>query len=183
MNRKIVWIISVSTVLVALGALVYKVILPSYVAEMIVSETPPSYLPEKYKIQVERLQKPLGKYSQELFRISDSLDLSLEQILRIIDSIDPEQVLMVYDELENKTVENSGDVYNIILKHVEVSEIDLTQYKKIFQKHATPARINRILRYAETHELIATIAPSTAKKIAKQLVIKNYELRKTEFSQ
>ncbi|MEQ1587499.1 MAG: hypothetical protein ABL895_16560 [Cyclobacteriaceae bacterium] len=163
---------------VGTGLLFYKVFIPSYVADVITRDTLPSYIPEKYKNQVERIQKPLNKYSEEVFRITDSLDLSLELVLKIIDNVNPDDVLKVYSSLENKTVDNSEDVFQLIFENIEIREIDISLYKGIFLKYATPARINRAMRYAEKHELVVNLAPSTAKKIAKQMVIKHYNKEK-----
>lgn len=178
MNRKLLLIISVVTVLMLGSVLLYNFFIPSYIAEVITSDTTPSYLPEKYKIQIERINKPLNKYSEEAFKITDSLNLSLALILRIIDNINPDDVMKVYDQLEYKNVENSNEVFELIREHIEINEVDISLYRSVFIKYATPARINRALRYAETHELVANLAPSTAKQIARQIVIKHYKKEK-----
>lgn len=168
------------TVTIILLFLTYKVIIPSYIADLLTQEKAPSYLPEKYKNQVERIHKPIRKYSNEIFNVTDSLQLSLNDLLKIIDDIDPDEVLKVYQLLENKEVKSSEEVFNLICEHITIQKIEIQTYKHIFLKHATTARINRILRYAEEHNLVTSIAPATAKKIARQLVIKHYQ-KQNEF--
>lgn len=180
MNKKLRWITVVVAAVVFGLILAYKFLLPTYLASIISNETAPSYIPEKYKIQIERIHKPLNKYTQEVFKISDSLNISLELILKIIDSVDPDEVMDVYYKLENKNITSSEEVFDIIKNNITIDVIDISMYKKPFLKYATPARINRALRYAETHELVTTLAPSTAKKVAKQIVTKHYEEKKRE---
>lgn len=175
MYKRGLFIVS-AIILLGVGAgLLYKIYIPSFVADVITRDTLPSYVPEKYKNQVEEIQKPLKKYSDEVFKITDSLDLSLELILKIIDNVNPDDVLEVYASLENKNIVNSEEVFNVISENIVIEEIDIRLYKDIFLKHATPSRINRTLRYAEKHELVVNLAPATAKKIAKQIVIKHYK--------
>jgi len=174
MNKKGLVIILIIIFLGVGIGLLYKVFIPTYVAEVLTRDTLPSYLPEKYKNRVEEIQKPLNKYSDEVFKITDSLDLSLELILRIIDHVNPDDVLKVYASLENKNIVDSEEVFNVIAENIVIEEIDIRLYKDIFLKHATPSRINRALRYAEKHELVVNLAPATAKKLAKQIAIKHY---------
>jgi hypothetical protein len=173
--KKIIFIISTIILLIVVSIVVYKTLLPSYLADVLTSETAPAFLPEKYKIQIQKINKPINKYSNEIFKVTDSLNLSLEQILKIIDSIKPEDAINIYNKLENRNIEDSEEVFNLIKENIEIDEIDFSLYKGFFLKHVTPSRINRALRYAETHELVANLAPETAKKIAKQIAINHYE--------
>ncbi|MBL7872727.1 MAG: hypothetical protein JNM78_14010 [Cyclobacteriaceae bacterium] len=177
MSKKLRLGLMAVTTLAVTAILIYKLFLPYYLAELIMQDEPPSYIPEKYKIQLERIHKPMNKYAGQLFKVTDSLDLSLDLILEIIDSVNPDQVMDVYYKVENKHIENSEEVFNLIKENIEIKQIDISLYKKVFLSHATPAKINRILRYAETHDLIANLAPATAKRIAKQLVKKHYAQR------
>jgi len=158
----------------------YKVLLPSYIANAVLSESPPAYLPEKYKIQLEKIQSPIKNYSKDMMRVSDSLQLSKDFILTAIDNVDPDEVLAVYTQLEAKHITDSNEVFNLIVKEIKIDNINISLYRELFAKHMTPNRINRALRYAESHKLATSLAPNTAKMIAKQLVIDHFESKKSD---
>jgi hypothetical protein len=178
MKRIIVVGVSTIVILIVAGILAYYYLFPGYAADLVLNEEIPSYIPQKYVEKIEEIKKPLAAYSDEIFKTSDSLNLSLDIILRVIDTTDPDEVLNVYYQLENKTVTDSEDVFNLIILNVTITEVDPSNFKSTFLKYATPGRINRLLRYVEQHELATTLGPNAAKKIAKQLAIKHYEKRK-----
>jgi len=163
------------SIFLVVGWWLFTSALPNYAANLITEKAIPDYFPEKYKVRIEEIKKPIAEYSEEAFRISDSLNLDLELILKIIDSVDPDEVMLVYEQLENKEVTNSEEVFKLIFQNVTIKEVDIKVYKKVFVKHATPRRINRLLRYVEKNDLVATMAPSTAKKIAREIAIKHYD--------
>jgi hypothetical protein len=174
MIKRLIVITSIVACLCLVGIVTYRLFLPTYLADLVTQDTPPSYIPEKYKKQIERIQKPMVKYSNEAFKITDSLNLSLEKVLEVIDELNSKEVMEVYYHFENKTVENNLEVFNVIEDKIHLTSIDISLYKQIFIKNATPARINRVLRYAEKNDLASSLAPQTAKRIAKELAIKHY---------
>lgn len=176
MNKKLVVLVAAIYILGVIAIIAYKLILPSYLAGFVTENDLPFYIPEKYKIQIERIQKPIARYSEEAFKVTDSLNLSLDLVLKIIDEVDPDEIMEVYQNLENKIVVDNSHVFALIRQTVKIDAVDINLYKDVFIKNATAPRINRALRYAEKYKLASSLAPATAKKIVRQLAIKHYNL-------
>lgn len=167
-------------VLAISGVVFYYYFLPGYAASIILREDIPGYIPNQYSAKIEEIKKPVAMYSKDVFKIADSLDLSLEFILKVIDDTDSKEIMDVYYLLEHKNITNSEEVYNTIVDNVTFTGFDPDHFKGAFIKFATPGRINRLLRYAEGHEFATSIGPDVSKKIAKQLAIKHYAEREKE---
>ncbi len=174
MNKKISILLFILIVLATSFIIGYKYFLPGYLADVIMQDSIPQFIPDSYKEKVKNIHEPLNKYNKQILEVADSLDLSLDQVLQIIESIDPNEVLKVYHLLENKNIEDSDEVFSLIEQNITIKDVNIKSYQQLFNKYATPARINRGLRYAEKHELIASLAPETAKKIAKKIALKYY---------
>lgn len=179
--KKIVWVsLGIAGVLAVSCAIVYYYVLPGYAASLILKEEIPGYIPKQYSAKIEEIKKPIAKYSEDVFKIADSLDMSLEFILKVIDNTDSKEIMDVYYALENKEITNTEEVYDLIMDKVTFTGFDPGHFKNAFIKFATPGRINRLLRYAEEHEFATSVGPDVSKKIAKQLAIKHYAQREKE---
>ncbi len=183
MKRILILSFSLLGSLLIAGLLIYYYFLPGYAADLILREDTPTYLPGKYRSKIEELKQPIAQYSNDVFKVADSLEINMEFILKAIDNTSSEEVMNVYYMLEHKEVTNSEEVYNLIVENITFHDFDPTHFKNAFLKFATPGRINRLLRYAEKHEFATSIGPDVSKKIAKQLVIKHYKEKEKELKE
>lgn len=162
--------IGLCVVLAGAGLVFYKFYLPGLVADAIVEDNAPSYMPKFVENRMKKYKAPLNKGANDVIQEIHKSDVTLEQILDAIDRTEDRQVYAALDELGRSKVKNTNQVFDIAKKYIN-ADFDVEVLRKPFNENISMAMIKRAMGYAEGYRKDESFDPEMAKAIAKKLLI------------
>jgi len=163
--------------LVAGGYFLYRSLMPELIAEAVISESLPNYIPKRLRTRVEAIRKPLNKGTKAMLEKMHASEIPLEELLRAIDNINEEEAYAFLDDLNKARPENTDEVFDLAKKHFS-TDFDPEIFREPFHKHVNIKQVNKAIDYANLNRRSNDVDISTAKAILKQIIIeKDKELR------
>lgn len=177
MKKTLVAALLVISVLALGGILLYRLVMPGLVAQTLVSESLPGYIPKRLKAKVESIRKPLNNGTQAMLEKMYDADISLDQVLRAVDNISEDEAYAFLDELNTKKPTNTNEVFDLAKKHFS-TDFDPEVFREPFNKHIDIKQVKKAVVYANLNRRSNDIDITTAKAIVKQIIIeKEKELK------
>ena len=170
MKKFLIWIIGLFVVFAAAGLIFYKFYLPGMVADAIVEDQTPAYVPKFVEVRIKKYKAPLNKSAGDVIHEIHESNVSLEQVLKAIDQTEPEQVYAALAELDNSNVKTTDQVFDISKKYIN-ADFNVEILRKPFNENVNMAMVKRAMGYAEGHRNDDSIDPEMAKAVAKKLLI------------
>ncbi len=170
MKKVLIWVIGLFVVFAAAGFIFYRFYLPGLVAEAIVKDETPAYVPKFVELRMKKYKAPLNKSAGDVIREIHESNVSLEQVLEAIDRTPPRQIYAALDELDNSKPKTTDEVFNIASKYV-AADFDIEILRQPFKENVDMSMVKRAMGYAEGHRNDDTIDPEMAKAVAKKLLI------------
>src|SRR5687768_5962256 len=100
--RKFALFLLTLIVIIGVGAFIfYKFYLPDMVAEALIKDETPSYVPVAVKNKLEKFKAPMNKASEDVIAQMHESNLSLDQILKAIDETEEQDVHAALYELNS----------------------------------------------------------------------------------
>src|SRR4051812_38926265 len=101
--KKFLWIILILLlVVIAGGFLFYKLYLPKMVAEAIVSEESPEYLPSFARDKIQKIQPQINKAAERVIQQIHKSNISIDHVIQTVDNTDAESVQSAINDLKTK---------------------------------------------------------------------------------
>src|SRR5688500_2374173 len=85
-----------------IGILFYIFYLPKMVAEVIVEEETPQYVPEFVKSKIEKYKEPLNKGAYDVVEHLHKSDIPVSKVIEAIDDTDEIQIYEALDQLNSQ---------------------------------------------------------------------------------
>jgi hypothetical protein len=170
MKKFLVWVIGLSVIVAAAAFIFYRFYLPGLVADAIMEEHTPRYVPTFVEARMKKFKAPLNKGTSDVIKEIHRSNVTLEQLLAAVDNTEPAQVHAALDELNNSKVKNTNDVFEIGKKYVQ-ADFDVEVLRKPFNENVDMTMVKRALGYAEGRNDEDAVDPEMAKAVIKQLLI------------
>jgi hypothetical protein len=173
MKKTVLWLTALAIVFLACGYGVYRWYVPKLVTQALLhpEEELPVFVPEKLKRTIKSIEAHAGKKSAVVISAIHDSGVTVEQLLATIDVVQEDQVYAALDELNSTEIENVDQAFDIVKKHIPVSEFDVEKLREPYRKLATMERIERGLKYANRARATYIDDPELAREIAKKLLV------------
>jgi hypothetical protein len=168
--RKILLFIIIFGIVVWIGAhLAYTRYLPKVVAQAIVSDDQPVYLPKRLMNRIEEVREPINKSTENFIIELKKADIPMTKVYDAIENTTEEQAYQMLDELNDARITDPDQAFDIFKKHVH-TEFDLEPFRASFNQNVDPKMIRRLIKYANMNRSMNEVDIPTAKAIAIQLL-------------
>src|SRR5690349_7101473 len=158
-------------VLLGAGAYaLYRVLMPQLIAEAVVSETVPDYIPKRLQTRMEAIRTPINRGTEAMVETMHNSDIPLKEVLDAVDNITEEQAYAFLDEVNQKNPSNTNEVFDLAKKHFETS-FDLEVFRKPFNEYFKMKQIKNAMVYANMNRKYNDVDIVTAKAILKKIII------------
>jgi hypothetical protein len=168
--RKLFLVIIVIGIIVWVGGyLAYTFYFPKVVAQAIVSENKPTYLPKRLLNKIEEVRGPVNKSTENFIVELKKADIPMTKVYDAIENTTEEQAYQMLDELNDSRITEPNQAFDIFKKHIH-TDFDLEPFRASFNQNVDPKMIRRIIKYANMNRSMNEVDIPTAKAIAIQLL-------------
>lgn len=169
MNKVLVTAI-VLIVLAFGGYSLYQILMPKMVAEAVVSESLPGYIPKRLKTRVESMRAPINNGAEAMMKKMHESNVSVDQVLEAVDDISEAQAYAFLDELNKREPKNTNEVFDVAKKHFSPT-FDLEIFRQPFNQYFEMKQVKKAIAYANFNRKSNDVDISTAKAILKKIII------------
>ena len=152
------------------GYLLYKTLMPALVAEAVVSESIPGYIPKRLKTRVESMRAPINKGTEAMLRKMQESNVSVDQVLDAVDDIGEAEAYAFLDDLNKKDPKNTNEVFDVAKKHFSPG-FDLEIFREPFNEYFEMKQVKKAIAYANFNRKTNDVDIATAKAILKKIII------------
>jgi hypothetical protein len=148
----------------------YRTLMPELIAEAVVAESMPDYIPKRLQTRMEAIRTPINRGTEAMVQKMHDSDISLKEVLAAVDEVTEEQAYAFLDEINQKKPSNTDQVFDLAKKHF-VTRFDLEVFRKPFNEHFKMKQISNALAYANMNRKYNDVDMVTAKAILKKIII------------
>jgi hypothetical protein len=148
----------------------YKYYLPEVIADAVVADDLPDYLPKPVKTRIEKIREPVNAGAEDVVKEIHDSDIAIEKILEMIDRTTEDMSNEILDELNRSKITTTDQAFDIIKKHVK-ADFDLEVLRKPFNENVDVKMIRKAIGYGNINRKSKDIDLETAKVIAKRILI------------
>ena len=170
MKKILLSIVLIALVLAVGGYLFYHFVMPKLIAEAVVSDSVPNYIPKRFQSKVGAIRAPLNKGTEAMLQTMHESDISLDQILEAVDDISEEQAYGFLDDLTKAKPTNTNEVFDMAKKHFP-TDFNPEVFREPFNRNVTMKQINNGIAYANLNRRTNDVDITTAKAIVKKIII------------
>ena len=170
MKKFLIWVIGLIVIFTAGGFIFYRFYLPQIVANAIVDDHTPAYVPQFVEARMKKYKAPLNKGASQVIREIHKSNVSLEQILAAIDNTETREVYAALSEMEQFSPRTTDEVFDIAKKHVQ-ADFDVEVLRKPFNENVDMKMVKRALDYAGARAEEEAMDTEMAKAVFKKLLI------------
>lgn len=156
----------------------YRHALPDIVADAIISQEVPDYLPTQIQRTVEAATVPVNRGAEDIVRHIDEAGIPIDKVLRLIDNTTEEQTYRIIDDLNKTNLKSTDQVFDIVTKHLH-ADFDLEILRKPFNENTNLKMLEKAIAISNNNRLTKEADIETLKSVAKKVLIeKEKELRR-----
>ena len=170
MKKAILIFVSLTVVFAATAYIFYQIYLPHLIAEAVIADDVPDYIPRRFQHKIEAVRRPLNKGSEDVVKEMHKANIPMEKMLAMIDHTTEAQAYGMLEELNQTKLTDTDQVFEIIKKHFP-AEFDLEVFRKSFNDHVDLKMIKKAMRYGNMNRRTKDIDIETAKAIAKKILV------------
>jgi hypothetical protein len=169
--RKFLLLVVLLVALVAAGAfIIYKYYLTDFIANAIVTESVPAYIPKRMQSKIEAISAPLNKGTEAMLDNMHHSEISIEQVVKVVENTSEQQAYSMLDELNDSKPTSTDEVFDIAKKHVS-ADFDVEVFRKPFNDHVTMKQVKQAMNYANLNRKTNDVDIMTAKAIIKKILL------------
>lgn len=173
--KRFLFIIIILGLLIWAGSyLFYRYYFPSLVAEALVAEQSPSYIPRRLMNKVDELRKPVNKGADEIILEMKKNDIPLEDVVEVIENTSEDEAYEFLMDLNESNPKTPDEVFDIAKKHID-ADFDIEVFRKPFVENVNMKAIRRAMSYANTNQRTKDLDIVTGRAIARQILMEKYE--------
>lgn len=170
MKKLFIVIVVLAALAFAGGYYWYKNHFPDMVAEAMVANELPPYVPKYIQVKIEEFRKPVNAGTEKMIVEMHRQDIPLEKVMETIDNTSEEQTYAFLDELSNTDLTSTDQVFEIGKKYFP-ADYNVEAFRKPFNENVDLGTIRKGLRYANTNRRTNDISIPTLKAIAKKILL------------
>lgn len=148
----------------------YKHYMPNVVAEAIISEDVPDYLPKRVQNKIKSLRSPVNTGAEDVVKKIHQSEIPLKKILEMIDNTHEDQIDNLLQDLNLTPLKSTDQVFDIAKKHL-TADFDIEVLRQPFNKNVNLKMIQKGIQYSNTSSKANNINIETAKAIVKKILI------------
>jgi len=168
-------------ILIALAGGVYlafKVYMPDVIADAIISDELPTYLPERIQKKVKRVKKPVNEGANAILQTMHKSNVSLEQVLEAIDNVTEEEANALLDSINMYPPQNEDQLFNMAKRQFPV-DFDVEVFRKPYKDKVSMRLIKKCVANANRYKQSDEVDFESARSIVKSILIqKEKEFKK-----
>lgn len=168
--KRFLLISAVILLCLSLGGYYLYRMMPDVIAEAIVSESMPEYIPKRLQPRVEAIRKPINKGTQAMIERMHDSEISLDEVLKAVDNISEDQTHAFLDEIAQASPTSTDEVFDVAKKHFP-TDFDAEVFREPFKKHFELKQIRNAIAYANLNRKSNDVDIATAKAILKKIII------------
>ena len=166
-------VVLILLILASVGAgvyVLYRNVVPKMIAQAVVSDSLPGYIPKRLKTRVEAIKTPINKGADAMIQTMHKSNIPVETILETVDNVTEEQAYAFLDEVNEIQPSSTNEVFDLAKKHFP-AEFDPEPFRQPFNQHFSMKQIRNGLAYANMNRRSNDVDISTAKAILKKIII------------
>jgi hypothetical protein len=174
---------TISLIVIALAAIAmfvwYKQYFPKMVAEAVVAEELPAYLPRHVRMKIDEFRLPVNASAEKMIEKIHTENIPFEKVIETIDNATEEQTDAFIDELAATKITSTDQVFDIGKKHFPV-DYDVEAFREPFNQNVDLRVIRKGIAYASANRRSNDVDLVTLKEIAKKILVqkeKEYRMR------
>lgn len=142
-----------------------------FVAEAVVADQLPSYIPKRMQAKIQALSKPINEGAEAMLVEMDSSDIPMEKVLSVIDRTNEKKAYSILDEINSMQPQTTDEVFDIAKRHVS-TDFDIEIFRQPFNDHVDMKQVRKAIDFAnqnrKTHDLEFNTAKAILRKILTQ---------------
>jgi hypothetical protein len=165
-------------VLCLAGAVIYISYIhymPQLVAQAIIAEKLPAFIPTRVQHKIETVRKPVNESAAGVVEQIHKAHIPINKVLDMIDNTTEAQAYSMLDELTVTPLKTTDQAFDIAKKHIS-ADFDIEVLRKPFNDNIDLKLIKIGIRYGNANRK-KEIDIETAKVIAKQLLLQKEKER------
>jgi hypothetical protein len=170
MKRSVAWIFAILLVLISGGYIFYKYYFTDLVAEAIVSEDLPGFLPMRIRNKIKEAGAPLNEGASTFIKDMHTHDITIDQVLEALDNTTEDQAYALLDELDHTKLQSTDQVFDIAKKHFPV-DFDPEAFRSLFNSRTDLKHIRKAMKYAKVNRQSKDIDLETGKAIIRKILL------------
>lgn len=174
MKRILFFLLIIGLVLWTGGYLFYRLYLPDLVANAMISDEKPPYIPKRIMNRIDELKAPVNKGVDEMVAEMKRNDVPVEKVLDLVDKADEDTALALLDDLKQQKPKTPDQVFDIAKNHLK-ADFDVEIFREAFVKNVSMKSIRKAISYASTNQRTKDLDLETGRAIARQIIIQKYK--------
>ena len=168
--KNVVLTLLIVSILCAGAYALYRTIMPKVIAEAVVADSLPDYIPKRLQTRVEAIKTPINKGAEAMIQTMHESRIPLGKVLETVDNITEEQAYAFLDEVNKMRPATANEVFDLAKKHFP-AEFDPEVFREPFNQHFKIKQIRNALAYANMNRTSNDVDITTAKAILKKIII------------
>jgi hypothetical protein len=144
------------------------------VANAMVEEEVPAFIPSAVKQKIEKYKVPLNDAAGDVVSELHKSNVDLEQVLKAIDENSDKEFYAAIDELNSAELKNSDQAFDILKKHFK-TDFDMELLRNAFTKNVDVKTIRKNLKQINEYRDQQLMDPEVAKEVIKKVLIEKEE--------
>lgn len=171
MIKKIVIVFIAFTSLALISYVVYKQYAPAIIANELLKETEPIFLPKKITEKIKVVKIQTNQLSTDVIKDIHKSNITLDQILKALDEVTEDEANALLDEINALgEIKSSDQIFDLTKKRFPV-EFDVEPLREPFRKKANVPLLKKALLKANQYRDNDLIDFESAKSIARRILI------------
>jgi hypothetical protein len=151
------------------GYYLYRAMMPEIIAEAMVSDDLPEYIPRRLQTRVEAMRKPINKGTEAMIESMHDSELPMQKVLEAVDNITEDQAYAFLDEFSASNPSSTDEIFNLAKKHFP-TDFNPEIFREPIKKHFEFGQIKGAIDYASFNRSSHDIDIATAKAIFKKII-------------
>ena len=178
-SKKIILVIVILATITLIGYVLYKQYAPTIIANELLRETEPAFLPKKISEKIKKVKTQTNQLSKDVIKDIHASNITLDQLLKAIDEVTENKANLLLDDLNRLgEIKSSDQVFDLAKKHFPV-DFDVELLREPFRKKADVHVLQKAIQKANEYRNNNLIDFETAKAIVKRVLTE----KEKEFNQ
>ncbi len=156
------------------GYIFYKSYLPNMIADAIVMNETPAYIPKRIMNRVDEIRGPINKSAEGIIRELDRHEIGIDAALKAVEKTTEDDVNAVWQQFNEEKPTTGDEVFDIIKPHIH-SDFDVELLRKPFVQNFDLNGFRRAMNYAAINKTTRDVDIETTRAIARQILLKKYQ--------
>jgi hypothetical protein len=182
--KKLLIVIIALIAIAIVGAIVwYKYYFPTMVAEAVVAEQLPAYIPKHIQVKINEFRGPVIASAEKVIEKMHDKNIPFDEVIETIDHATADQTNAFIEELASTKIKSTDQVFDIGKKHFPV-DYEVEAFREPFNQNVDLRVIRKGIAYADANRKTNDVDLETLKEIAKKILVqkeKEYRLKQPPY--